>query len=163
MGDPRTGARAATADDAGHGGLQLIIGAGPARFVADEPVDAGGLDLGPTPHDLLSAALAACTAQTLRLYAGRKGWPLGAVRVEVIHSRDASATPPDHFQRTVSLGGGLADDQRARLMELAERCPVHRLLTTGAGIDTVEVTAEAWRAPTAATIAEPEPDRGAGS
>jgi putative redox protein len=59
----------ATADDSGHGGLQILISAGAARFVGDEPTALGGLGLGPTPHDLVAAGLAACTTQTLRLYA----------------------------------------------------------------------------------------------
>jgi putative redox protein len=126
----------ATATDAGHGGLQLLIEAGPARLVADEPAALGGLDLGPTPHDLVCAGLAACTAQTLRLYAGRKGWPLGPVRVSVSHSRDAALSPPDRFARVISLGGPLDGEQRARLLEIAERCPVHRLLTGGAAVAT---------------------------
>ena len=89
----------ATADDSGHGGLQILIGAGPARFVADKPVDLGGLGLGPTPHDLVSAGLAACTTQTLRLYAKRKDWPLGAVHVEVTHAHKAGEHPADVFTR----------------------------------------------------------------
>jgi putative redox protein len=124
------------ADDTGHGGLQLLIGAGPARFVADGPADAGGLDLGPTPHEIVAAGLAACTAQTLRLYAGRKAWPLAAVHVEVTHNRKAGETPADTFNRRIHLDGALDDDQRARLMQIAEMCPVHRLLIAGARIMT---------------------------
>jgi putative redox protein len=129
-------ARAATADDSGHGGLQILIGAGPARFVADEPAALGGLDLGPTPHDLVAAGLAACTAQTLRLYAKRKDWSLGAVRVEVTHERKTGETPVDTFTRRIGLGGELTDAQIARLMEIAGMCPIHRLLTAGANVVT---------------------------
>jgi putative redox protein len=128
--------RPATAEDPGHGGLQILIQAGPARFVADEPLALGGLDLGPTPHDLLCAALAACTAQTLRLYVGRKGWPLERVHVAVTHERQAGAIPADRFMRTLVLQGPLDADQRARLLEIAEHCPVHRLLTSGAAVST---------------------------
>jgi putative redox protein len=126
----------ASAHDSGHGGLQLLISAGPARFVADEPADLGGLDLGPTPHDLICAGLAACTAQTLRLYARHKGWALGQVRIDVSHQRDPAQSPPDHFVRVLSLGGPLNTEQRERLLEIAERCPVHRLLTGGASVQT---------------------------
>ncbi len=126
----------ASAEDSGHGGLQILIGAGPARFVGDEPTALGGLGLGPTPHDLVAAGLAACTTQTLRLYAIRKGWPLGAVRVEVTHERKAGETPAETFTRRLSLGGDLDDEQRARLMQIADMCPVHRLLTAGARIVT---------------------------
>lgn len=127
------------ATDPGRGGLQLLMEVGPARFVADEPIEVGGLDLGPTPHDLVGAGLAACTAQTMRLYAQRKGWPLGEVRVEVIHSRHASESPHDRFDRRIELGGDLDDEQRARLLEIAEMCPVHRMLTAGAKIVTTAV------------------------
>jgi putative redox protein len=126
----------ATADDTGHGGLQILVGAGPARFVGDEPTDVGGLGLGPTPHELIAAALAACTTQTLRLYANRKAWPLGQVHVEVTHARQTDAEPADFFTRRIRLGGDLDDDQRARLMQIAEMCPIHRLLTSGARIIT---------------------------
>jgi putative redox protein len=129
-------AKPAVAEDPGHGGLQLLMTAGSARFVADEPVILGGLDLGPTPHDLVSAGLAACTAQTLRLYAKRKGWALGPVRVEVSHSRDVTQAPADLFTRTISLGGPLDDEQRQRLLEIAEKCPVHQLLTRGSRVAT---------------------------
>jgi putative redox protein len=128
--------RYAVAEDSGHGGLQILISAGPARFVADEPVALGGLDLGPTPHDLVSAGLAACTSQTLRLYAKRKGWELGPIEVRVIHRRDISVTPVDVFDRVIVLRGLLDEEQRQRLLEIAEKCPVHKLLTRGASIST---------------------------
>ena len=131
-------AHAATviAEDTGHGGLQLLITAGPARFIADEPVELGGLDLGPTPHELVSAGLAACTSQTLRLYAKRKGWPLGPVEVAVEHSRDIGQSPPDLFTRTITLRGVLDDEQRQHLLEIAERCPIHLMLTQGSRVTT---------------------------
>ena len=129
--------RPVIAEDTGHGGLQLLITAGPARFLADEPVALGGLDLGPTPHELVSAGLAACTAQTLRLYAKRKDWPLGRVEVRVSHRRDISVKPIDIFDRVISLGGPLDEEQRRRLLEIAELCPVHKLLTAGATIATI--------------------------
>jgi putative redox protein len=133
---PTAHASTVIAEDSGHGGLQLLITAGPARFVADEPVELGGLDLGPTPHELVSAGLAACTSQTLRLYAKRKGWPLGPVEVAVEHSRDISQTPPDLFTRTITLRGVLDDEQKQRLLEIAGRCPVHLMLTQGSRITT---------------------------
>jgi putative redox protein len=134
--------RPSIADDSGHGGVQTLVGAGPARFVADEPAAAGGLDLGPAPHDLVAAGLAACTTMTLRLYAKRKAWPLGAIHVEVTHARKAGEQPADTFTRHIRLGGALNDEQRQRLMEVAEMCPIHRLLTAGARIVT-ESTGEA--------------------
>ncbi len=127
----------AIAEDSGHGGLQILITAGPARFVADEPVELGGLELGPTPHDLVCAGLAACTTQTLRLYAKRKAWPLGRVTVRVTHRRDINAKPVDIFDRVLTLGGELDEAQRLRLLEIAELCPVHKLLVGGASVNTI--------------------------
>ncbi len=126
----------AIVEDSGHGGLQVLVTAGPARFVADEPVELGGLNLGPTPHDLVCAGLAACTAQTLRLYAKRKSWPLGAVEVRASHRRDISRTPVDIFDRVITVGGPLDEEQRQRLLEIAEKCPVHLMLAHGASVVT---------------------------
>jgi putative redox protein len=133
MVDPSS--RSAAADNNGAG-VQVMVGAGGARFLADQPIEAGGLDLGPTPHELVSGALAACIAQTLRLYALRKAWPLGAVRVVARHVKDPSASPPDAFDVQVTLFGPVSADQATRLLELAGRCPVHRLLAAGARIST---------------------------
>ena len=129
--------RVSTANDSGHGGLQMLIGAGPARFVADEPVENGGLGLGPTPHDLVAAGLAACTAMTLRLYVKRKGWAFGPVHVAVSHRRDPQATPADHFTRRITLEGDLDDERRGRLIEIANKCPIHKLLTAGVTVETI--------------------------
>jgi putative redox protein len=128
--------RPATVNDAGLGGLQLLVDAGPARFVVDQPTALGGLDLGPTPHELVSAALAACTAQTLRLYAQRKAWPLGRVEVTVTSVHDPARTPAERFERRVVVGGPLDAAQLDRLRAIANMCPVHRLLTNGAQIET---------------------------
>jgi putative redox protein len=133
MTDAQT-ASGAVVEDSGHGGLQVLVSAGPARFVADEPVEIGGLALGPTPHDLVCAGLAACTTQTLRLYAKRKVWSLEAVTVKVTHRRDLAAKPVDIFDRVITLAGDLDETQRARLMEIADLCPVHKLLTGGAAV-----------------------------
>ena len=126
----------AIADDSGHGGVQILVTAGPIRFAADlGPVD-GGLDIGPNPHDLVAAGLAACTTQTLRLYARRKAWPVGAMHVEVTWRREPGATPPDVFDRVITLGGDLDEVQRARLMEIAEACPIHKMLVAGSRVVT---------------------------
>ena len=126
----------AVVDDSGHGGVQILITAGPARFVGDLSPSQGGLDLGPNPHDLVAAGLAACTTQTLRLYAKRKGLALGAVHVEVTWRRDATSEPADIFDRVISLDGDLDDAQRQRLFEIAEQCPVHRMLVAGVKVET---------------------------
>ena len=126
----------ATVRDSGPRSLQVQVEVGGQSFIGDEPVAAGGTGLGPAPHDLLSAALAECTVLTLRLYADRKGWPLEAVEAQVSHEVQADATPRDLFRRTVRLTGPLDEEQRARLLEIAERCPVHRTLTAGSRIET---------------------------
>lgn len=107
-------------------------------FYADEPIEDGGNDLGPSPYDLLLAALGSCTAMTLRLYADRKGWPLEAVRVRLsharIHARDCQECESEEgkisrIERKISLVGNLLGGQKDRLLEIADRCPVHRTLT----------------------------------
>src|SRR5262249_52722406 len=95
-------------EETGAGAFQLEVHAGGANFLADEPVEVGGLGSGPTPYDLVGAGLGACTAMTLRMYARRKGWPLDRVRVGVGHARSADASPPDGFTRAISLEGDLS-------------------------------------------------------
>ena len=123
-------------EETGEGAFQVEVRAGGAHFLADEPVEVGGLGSGATPYDLLGAALGACTAMTLRLYARGKGIPLEKVRVTVGHSKNKGAAPPDLFVRKVRLQGSLTDAQTKRLLEIADRCPVHRTLEGGARIDT---------------------------
>ena len=106
------------------------ITTGPHILSADEPASMGGNETGPTPFELLCAALGACTNMTLRMYAAQKGWPLEQVQTTVVHEK---ATAEDNlkrdvFHRSISLSGPLDDDQRQRLLEIAERCPVSRTL-----------------------------------
>ena len=124
------------ARETGEGKFQVEIRTGGATFVADEPAEIGGLGSGPTPYDLLGSALAACTVMTLRLYAERKGWPLAAARVRVLHRREG-LDAKDRFAREVVLDGPLSADQRRQLLEIANRCPVHRTLERGAELVTV--------------------------
>ncbi len=118
------------------GKLQVEVIAGKTRFLADEPVAVGGLGSGPGPYDLLCAALGACTSMTVRLYADQKQWPLERVRVAVRHGKDKERKPADLFSRRIALEGPLDSEQRARLMEIAGRCPVHRTLEAGSAIET---------------------------
>jgi putative redox protein len=131
-----------------QGRLQQEIKAGAHRFLADEPVDAGGGGSGPNPYDLLLAALGACTAMTLRLYAERKALPLDRVTVRLRHGRIHAADCEncetregmiDHIDRAILLEGAVDAAQRARLLEIADKCPVHRTLTSEVDIRTTEL------------------------
>ena len=122
-----------TVTETGHGPFQVEARIGERSLIIDEPVASGGLGSGPDPYELIGAALGACTAMTLRLYASRKGWPLERVRVEVRHAREGAR---DVFEKSLFLEGPLDDDQRARLKEIAERCPVHLTLAHGSDLRT---------------------------
>ena len=118
--------------------LRQRIETGRHVLVADEPRSSGGEDAGPDPYALLLAALGACTSMTLRLYADRKQWPLESITVRLSHERTHARdgvdcetkddTRIDRITRVIGLGGPLTDEQKARLMEIADRCPVHRSL-----------------------------------
>ncbi len=121
----------------GNVGYTTDIMARHHHLTADEPEEVGGDDLGPSPYELLSAALGACTAMTLQMYARRKKWDLQEVSVWLDHYKDYAAdvaaaaerpTRIDHFERVIHLEGTLDAQQRARLLEIANRCPVHRTL-----------------------------------
>ena len=110
---------------------------GPHNLIADEPKDVGGQDFGPNPYELVSAGLAACTAMTLRMYADQKGWPLDGLTVHVNHGKrhaedsgsiESGAKKIDHFDRYIRLEGDLDEKQRQRLLEIANKCPVHKTL-----------------------------------
>ncbi|HYD53165.1 MAG TPA: bifunctional alpha/beta hydrolase/OsmC family protein [Gemmatimonadaceae bacterium] len=128
----------------GADGLRTELLAGGHPLVADEPASVGGTETGPTPYDLLAAALAACTSMTLQMDARRKGWPLEDAIVRAthrkIHALDESTLPEgeprlDQIERSIELTGDLTDEQRARLAEIADRCPVHRTLERGVKVD----------------------------
>ncbi|MBI1338613.1 alpha/beta fold hydrolase [bacterium] len=138
--------RVVSAGETGEGGFQLAVSVGPHGFLADEPIDVGGQDTGPSPYELLGASLAACTSMTVRMYANLKSIPLERVETRVEHlgkhavdtRESAEGRPPrlDHFSRVVTLTGDLSDDDRERLLKIAEKCPVHRTLEASARIVT---------------------------
>jgi putative redox protein len=124
------------------------VDVGRHHFTTDEPVAAGGTDAGPGPYDLLLAALGSCTSMTIGLYARRKGWPLRGVRVRLshrkVHARDCAdcdtkAGMLDLIERGIELYGPLDETQRARLLEIANKCPVHRTLSSEIRIQTQEI------------------------
>ncbi|RMD61766.1 MAG: alpha/beta fold hydrolase [Alphaproteobacteria bacterium] len=131
--------------EAGTGRFAQDIVAGRHRLRADEPASVGGDDTGPGPYDLLLAGLGACTAMTLRMYADRKGWTLGRISValthEKIHAQDCADCETrqgrvDHIVRRLHIAGELTPEQRSKVLEIADKCPVHRTLTGEIKIDT---------------------------
>ena len=127
--------------------LQQIITTGPHQFLADEPVAVGGADSGPGPYDLLLSALGACTSMTMRMYADRKALPVDRISVTLkhnkIYAKDCAECETregmiDQINRVISIEGALDADQRKRLMEIADKCPVHRTLTSEVRILTTE-------------------------
>lgn len=118
-------------------GFRTEVRLGQHELIADEPLSVGGTDLGPTPYDLLSAALATCTSMTLRMYANHKKLDLESATVRVEHGKvhaedcedcESGTGKIDEFRRTISLEGDLSDEQKGRMLEIADRCPVHRTL-----------------------------------
>lgn len=115
------------------------------QLLADEPVSYGGKNLGPTPYDLLLMSLGACTSMTIRMYANHKKWPLEDVNIDLqhekVHAQDCEGCEKgdkiDHITRVISLTGDLTEEQRARLLEIADRCPVHRTLENNPVVETM--------------------------
>jgi putative redox protein len=127
------------------GGFRTEVLANGHPLVADEPLSVGGGNAGPSPYELLSSALGACTTMTLQMYAARKDWPLEAAEVRLTHAKihcedcaepDRSTSRIDRFDRELRLEGPLDGKQRHRLLEIADRCPVHRTLEGPAEIVT---------------------------
>jgi len=103
------------------------------HFYADEPVDLGGSDIGPTPFEYLCGALGSCTVITMRMYARRKGWAVDHMEAKVSFKKIVSdeAPPRNVFTREITIEGDLEDSERTRLLEIAEKCPVHKVLEAG--------------------------------
>ena len=131
--------------EADQDGFLQDVNSGPFHHtIADEPLAYGGTNRGMSPYGFLSAGLGACTSMTIRMYARRKGWPLTHVSVDVshdkVHAQDAETSKEvriDSFRREIRLEGDLDQEQRQRLMEIADKCPVHRTLEAGARVETI--------------------------
>lgn len=120
----------------GEGKFQQIVLTGPHRSLADEPKELGGDDTGPAPFDHVLAGLGACTSMTVKMYADRKAWPLESVNVDLtIHKEDDGY----RLTRKITLKGELSEEQRTRLLDIANKCPVHKMLTGKISIDSALV------------------------
>jgi len=137
--DPGEAPRHVVVRETRNSKFQQTVSIGPHRLLADEPVAAGGEDSGPGPYDFLLAGLGACTSMTMRLYAERKSLPLERVTVTLKHSKiyaedcaecDTKAGMLDQIERVIAMEGALDAEQRRKLMEIADKCPVHRTLTS---------------------------------
>ena len=146
--DPGEAPRNVVVRETGNSKFQQTVSIGPHRLLADEPVAAGGEDTGPGPYDYLLAGLGACTSMTMRLYADRKALPLERVTVTLKHSRihaedcaecETKAGMLDQIDRSIAMDGALDAEQRRKLMEIADKCPVHRTLTSEIRILTTAV------------------------
>jgi putative redox protein len=124
--------------ESGHGRYQQELRAGRHTLIADEPLAAGGADAGPAPYDFLLAALGSCTSMTLRMYAERKNLPLTRISVDLSHEKiDADGGGRvDRIGRVIALEGDLSAEQRNRLLEIANKCPLYRTLSSDIRIDT---------------------------
>jgi putative redox protein len=129
----------------GASGYAQHVTAGRHELTADEPIDGGGTDTGPTPYDLLAASLGTCTSMTIAYFARQRQWPLESVTVHVRHSKihaadcatcDTKEGRVDRLDRTIALSGQLTAEQRQELLRIANRCPVHRTLTSQIDIQT---------------------------
>jgi putative redox protein len=147
MGDDKTNNLSHVIVRGSASGFAQKIQIGSHRLTSDEPVSFGGTDTGPSPYDLLLAALGSCTSMTISLYARQRRWPLEEVTVSLSHSKIYAADCAecetregkiDRIEREVQLIGSLTAEQRSKLMEIADKCPVHRTLTSEINIRTRE-------------------------
>lgn len=134
----------AMVEETRNGRYEALVRTGRHSLIADEPVSVGGSDKGPDPYGFLSAGLGACTTMTMRMYADRKKWPVDKLSVSVTHAKDYADDCEhceqdrkiDIFERTIHIEGDLDDAQHARMLEIADKCPVHRTLESAAHVRT---------------------------
>ena len=123
-------------------GFLQDVQSGAHHILADEPAKFGGTNMGLTPYGFISAGLGACTSMTIRMYARRKGWPLTGISVDILHAKEHAPDAEnagqkvDHFERIIHLTGDLSEEQRGRLREIANKCPVHRTLEQSSTVTT---------------------------
>lgn len=126
----------------GAEGFKADVTIGDYQLIADEPVSLGGTDLGPSPYELLSAGLGACTAMTVRMYVNLKGWKLDGINVNVSHRKEESEdgkSKIDVFSREIEFIGDFDEKQYKRMLIIADKCPVHKTLSESSRIETVQV------------------------
>ena len=117
--------------ESGNGPFAQFVTIGHHAMRADEPTRLGGRDTGPAPYDFLLAGLGACTAMTLRMYASKHGWPVEGITVTLRHKKVAAAEQTgliDQFERVIAISGALSQEQKEKLLEIANQCPVSRTL-----------------------------------
>ncbi len=120
----------------GKGRYQQAVSAGQHQLIADEPASMGGGDAGPAPFDFIMSGLGACTSMTLRMYAERKSLPLTGISVALSHDKiEVDGVMRDRISRDITLEGDLSEEQRQRLLEIANKCPVHRALSQSMLLD----------------------------
>jgi putative redox protein len=145
-GDKSSGRSVVVRGNAARFVQEILVG--PHRLTADEPASAGGSDSGPSPYELLLAALGACTSMTVGMYARRRGWPLEEVTLDLRHSRihasdcadcEAKDTMLDTVELDVHFAGALTTEQVSSLLEIAKKCPVHRTLVSKIVVNTSSV------------------------
>ena len=136
---PADAAKTVIVGENGQGPYTNSVAARGHALIADEPADLGGADLGPSPYEYVLAALGACTSMTLRMYANQKKWDVRDIAVRLTHHKEvlADQSKKDVITRQISFSGHLDDAQKARLMEIADKCPVHKTLSGGVQIKSV--------------------------
>lgn len=128
--------RGVLASENGNGPYGLVCTARCHSFLSDKPGSSGGSDCGPDPFELLMGSLAACTAMTLRMYVDRRAFDVGAIRVSVEHEDSGPPSAPPTFRRTITLGRVVNDPVLQRLRDIADRCPVHKVIAAGSQVET---------------------------